>query len=43
MGFLDTVIVAAYVLTTLAIGVAFCRRGSRSMGDFFLSGRTLPF
>ena len=43
MAFLDTVIVAAYVLTTLAIGIAFCRRGSRSMDEFFLSGRTLPF
>ena len=38
----DAVIVAFFALN-LAIGLYFARRGSRSVGEFFLSGRNVPW
>jgi SSS family solute:Na+ symporter len=39
----DYLVLAAYLGVALGIGFAFRRRGSRSMTDFFLSGRSLPW
>jgi Na+/proline symporter len=43
MAFLDWSIVAAYVVFALAIGIIFRRRAGRSISDYFLSGRNLPW
>lgn len=40
---IDGAVVAAYVLFALAVGVIFARRASRSVDEFFLTGRTLPW
>ena len=40
---LDWVIIAAYFVASAVIGVYFSRRGGRSVSDFFLSGRQLPW
>ena len=40
---IDLGILVAYVLVMLGIGVALSRRASRSVGDFFLTGRSLPW
>jgi solute:Na+ symporter, SSS family len=40
---LDWLIVAAYFLVSAAIGIAFTRRAGRSVSDFFISGRSLPW
>src|SRR5688572_12946511 len=40
---LDWVIVAAYFALSAAIGLAYTRRAGRSMSEFFLSGRALPW
>lgn len=40
---LDWVIIIAYLVISLGIGVLMSKRGGRSMGDFFLSGRRLPW
>jgi Na+/proline symporter len=39
----DWTIVAAYFLASLLIGVYYSRRAGRSVGEFFLSGRDLPW
>lgn len=39
----DVWILVIYVVAMLAIGVAMSRRASRSVGDFFLTGRSLPW
>jgi solute:Na+ symporter, SSS family len=39
----DWTIVAAYFVTSLLIGVYYSRRAGRSVGEFFLSGRDLPW
>jgi SSS family solute:Na+ symporter len=39
----DWIAVAAYLVVSLAIGVLFARRGSRSLTDFFCSGRAAPW
>jgi len=36
-------IVAGFLLLTLAIGVAVSRRAGKNTGEFFLSGRTMPW
>jgi Na+/proline symporter len=43
MQFIDWLIVAAYCLLSLGIGVFLARRAGRSMADFLLSGRSLPW
>lgn len=40
---LDWLIIAAYFLLSLLIGVYYSRRAGRSTGEFFLSGRNLPW
>ncbi|ASQ90312.1 sodium:proline symporter [Prosthecochloris sp. GSB1] len=40
---LDIGIIAAYLLLTLFIGLLFSKRASRDVGEFFLSGRQLPW
>jgi solute:Na+ symporter, SSS family len=40
---LDWLIVAAYFIVSAAIGIAFTRRAGRSVSDFFVSGRSLPW
>ncbi len=39
----DYMIIAAYLLVTLAIGILFSRRAGRSLNEFFISGRALPW
>ena len=43
MSGLDWLVIAIYLLGTLAIGVYFSRRGARSFVDFFVGGRALPW
>ncbi len=40
---IDWAIVAVYLLGTLGAGLALARRGSGSLVDFFVGGRTLPW
>ena len=40
---IDWIIVAAYMVVTLALGVWLARRASGSMEDFFVGGRALPW
>ena len=40
---LDWAIVVAYFAITVVIGVFYTRRAGRNMGEFFLSGRSLPW
>jgi len=40
---LDWAIVAAYFAISLVIGVFYTRRAGRNLGEFFLSGRSLPW
>ena len=40
---IDWAIVAAYAVFAVGVGLFFARRASRSLGDFFLSGRNLPW
>ena len=40
---LDWVVVGLYFLFMLAVGLYFMRRASRSMADYFVSGRDLPW
>ncbi len=40
---LDWLIIVGYVVVTLAIGVAFSRRAGKSINEYFVSGRSLPW
>jgi solute:Na+ symporter, SSS family len=40
---IDWIIIAAYMIGTLAVGVYLAKRASGSMVDFFVGGRTLPW
>ncbi len=40
---IDWAVVAAFIGFTLAVGVAVARRASSSAGEFFLSGRNMPW
>jgi Na+/proline symporter len=40
---LDWAIIAGYFVISLAVGLAFSRRAGRSLADFFVSGRSLPW
>ncbi|MBN2356303.1 Na+:solute symporter [candidate division KSB1 bacterium] len=40
---IDWIIIAAYFIISLLIGLYYSRRAGKSMGDFFLSGRNLPW
>ena len=43
LALIDWIIIAAYIVMALAIGLFYTRRASRSKEDFFLSGRSLPW
>lgn len=43
MSALDWGVVFLYLVVSLALGLYLARRGSRSMADFFVSGRSLPW
>lgn len=40
---IDWIIVVAYVAGTLGLGLVLARRGSRSMAEFFVGGRAIPW
>ncbi len=40
---LDWVIIIGYVVLTLAIGIAFSKRAGKSLNEYFVSGRNLPW
>ena len=40
---IDWIVVGLYFLFMLAVGLYFTRRASRSMADYFVSGRDLPW
>jgi Na+/proline symporter len=40
---LDWAVIALYFLFAAAVGLAFSRRAGRSIGEFFLGGRSLPW
>jgi len=39
----DWLVIAVYLVLTVALGLAFARRASRSSSEYFLAGRTLPW
>lgn len=39
----DWLVIAAYFVLTAGVGMAFARRGGRSLSDYFVSGRSLPW
>jgi Na+/proline symporter len=41
--FLDWALIAAYFFVSLLIGVYYSRRGGKDVGEYFLSGRSLPW
>lgn len=43
LSFLDMAFIGGYLLLTLVIGLYFSSRASRNVGEFFLSGRQLPW
>lgn len=43
LNWLDWAIIAAYFIVSALLGLAFSSRGGRSLQDFFLSGRSLPW
>jgi len=40
---LDIIIIAAFILLTLTIGMLFARVGGRSLEDYFVAGKSLPW
>lgn len=40
---LDWIIIATYFVISVAIGLWYSSRGSRSVNEYFLSGRSLPW
>ena len=40
---LDWVIILGYVVVTMGVGIAFSRRAGKSLEEFFVSGRSLPW
>ncbi|MEN9218355.1 MAG: sodium:solute symporter family protein [Gloeomargarita sp. DG_2_bins_126] len=43
MGILDWAVVGLYLMLSLLLGLYLSRRGARSLVDFFVSGRSLPW
>jgi len=43
LGFIDWSIIAAYFVISLLIGVYYSRRAGKDVGEYFLSGRNLPW
>ena len=42
-GGLDFAVIGAYFVMTLAVGLFFARRAKRSVLDYFLSARSMPW
>jgi Na+/proline symporter len=40
---IDWVVIAVYLIFTLAVGIWFSRRGAKSFAEFFVGGRALPW
>jgi SSS family solute:Na+ symporter len=43
LGAADYIVIAAFFAINLGIGLFYARRGGRSLGEFFLSGRDVPW
>ena len=43
LSFADWIIIAAYFVVSIAIGLYYTERAGRSLTDYFLSGRSLPW
>ncbi|AWI10076.1 sodium:solute symporter family protein [Ereboglobus luteus] len=43
LSFLDLAIIAGFLISVVLVGSAAARRSGRSAGDFFLSGRSMPW
>jgi SSS family transporter len=43
LSILDWVIVVAYLIISILVGLLFSKRAGRSLSDYFLSGRSLPW
>ena len=43
MKLLDWLVVLAYLVGALALGLALARRGTGSIAEFFVGGRTIPW
>ena len=43
IGVIDQIIILAYLLISIGIGIYMSKRAGKSTGDFFLSGRKLPW
>lgn len=43
MSVIDWVVVAAFIATTLGTGLYFTKRASKSMADYFVGGRSIPW
>jgi solute:Na+ symporter, SSS family len=43
LGILDWIIIVAYLLVSLGIGLYYRQRAGKSLGEFFLGGRNLPW
>ena len=43
LSYVDWVVIAAYFVVILAIGLGFRKRAGRSMADYFVSGRSFPW
>ena len=40
---LDWIVIATYLVGIAAVGFAFTRRSGRSLSDYFVAGRSLPW
>jgi Na+/proline symporter len=43
LGWLDWLIISGFILGSLGLGLVFSRRAGKSMNDYFISGRSLPW
>jgi Na+/proline symporter len=43
LNMIDFIVIAAYFLLVIGVGIYFSKRAGKSMEDFFLSGRALPW
>ncbi|MFQ6112963.1 MAG: sodium:solute symporter family protein [bacterium] len=43
IAFFDWIIIAIYMLFAVGVGIYFSRRAGRNIGEFFISGRNLPW
>ncbi|MEC9093053.1 MAG: sodium:proline symporter, partial [Planctomycetota bacterium] len=43
LAFIDWIIIVSYFVLTIAVGIAYAGRAGKSLNDFFISGRSLPW